>query len=187
VIWNNTNSKIIASFYGVGDNIAENGTTISFQTKENEAGEILKVSVSGKLTPSVSFVEWGLAPHKSYQCALVYLIPSSEQNVKIKFSYRLGNGKVYEKVSENISLAGSSCFIASAAFAPLSPEVLVLRNYRDRILNQNPIGRIFVSCYYKISPPLAYWVGGSPFRKSIARFFLQPLINIAKGARATDL
>jgi hypothetical protein len=103
-IFNNINSKINASFYGVDDNIVEYGKIISFESKENEAGEILKVSIRGKLSPSVSFVEWGLAPHKSYQGNLVYLIPSSEHNVKMKFSYNLGNGKVYEKVSENGSV-----------------------------------------------------------------------------------
>ncbi len=41
------------------------------------------------------------------------------------------------------------CFVATAVYGnPAAPEVNVLRQYRDNVLNHNALGRAFVSFYY---------------------------------------
>ena len=41
------------------------------------------------------------------------------------------------------------CFVATAVYeSPDSPEVQVLRQFRDEVLNPNPIGRRLVDFYY---------------------------------------
>ncbi len=49
----------------------------------------------------------------------------------------------------------AKCFIASAIFGPLSNEVTIFRNFRDTVLMSFLVGRLFVNCYYKLSPTLA--------------------------------
>jgi hypothetical protein len=47
------------------------------------------------------------------------------------------------------------CFIATAAFQYESQEVLILKKYRDQVLNQSAPGRIFIQFYYAVSPTIA--------------------------------
>ena len=107
----------------------------------------------------------------------------------------MGDGKTYMKGGspEAVGLSNrlkpaqapknkSSCFIATAAFTYPSHEVYVLRQFRDRILRQHLVGRMFVSFYYKVSPPLAHWIERSPFRRRIIRRALLPIVKIAQKA-----
>jgi hypothetical protein len=48
------------------------------------------------------------------------------------------------------------CFIATAVYgSPNNYKLRVFREFRDRILIRHSIGKIFVWCYYKISPKIA--------------------------------
>lgn len=48
------------------------------------------------------------------------------------------------------------CFIATEVYGSyFAPEVVLLRKIRDDVLEQNIIGRIFISLYYALSPYLA--------------------------------
>lgn len=54
----------------------------------------------------------------------------------------------------------SGCFIATAAYGTdQHRSVLILSEFRDRVLLRNSLGRLFVKAYYFISPPLAVLVG----------------------------
>ena len=51
------------------------------------------------------------------------------------------------------------CFIATAVYGSYNaPEVIILRKFRDNFLLNYFMGRIFITFYYKISPPIAYKV-----------------------------
>lgn len=53
------------------------------------------------------------------------------------------------------------CFIATAVYQDaMAPEVCRLRQYRDERLMTNRFGRGFVGAYYRLSPPVASWLGG---------------------------
>ena len=72
---------------------------------------------------------------------------------------------------------GKSCFIATACFGTSSAdEVMTLRHFRDECLLSNPVGTIFVNTYYKVSPPVADFIGAHPLLKNIVRQTLKPLI-----------
>jgi hypothetical protein len=47
------------------------------------------------------------------------------------------------------------CFIATAAFEYESPEVLLLKKFRDDYLMKHSSGRLFVKTYYRLSPAIA--------------------------------
>jgi chitodextrinase len=72
---------------------------------------------------------------------------------------------------------GGGCFIATAAYgSPLAPQVQRLREFRDRYLLPNPVGKVFVAVYYKLSPPLAAVIAESGTLRAIVRVTLVPVL-----------
>jgi hypothetical protein len=74
----------------------------------------------------------------------------------------------------------SLCFIATAAYkSPLHPAVRLLRDFRDKRLLTNGLGRAFVSSYYKWSPATARIISRSALLRFVVRIFLLPIIGAA--------
>ncbi len=72
------------------------------------------------------------------------------------------------------------CFIATAAFgSKLEPAVVLLRQFRDRFLLTNAIGRAFVDFYYRHSPPLANLIAKNEALRTMTRGLLLLPIAIA--------
>jgi hypothetical protein len=61
---------------------------------------------------------------------------------------------------------------------PMSGGIKGFRGFRDTYLCTNPVGRIFVNSYYKISPNIATFIREHPVCKIVARGVLRPLIWI---------
>lgn len=52
--------------------------------------------------------------------------------------------------------SSEGCFIATACYGtPDCREVLQLRRFRDEVLSESRLGRVFISQYYFLSPPFA--------------------------------
>ena len=72
---------------------------------------------------------------------------------------------------------GGGCFIATAAYGSyMEPHVMVLRQFRDEILLQNPAGRAFVRAYYKYSPPPADFIAARSWLRATVRILLLPVV-----------
>jgi hypothetical protein len=72
---------------------------------------------------------------------------------------------------------GGGCFIATAAFGSYDePHVQTLRDFRDRVLLNTPLGREFVSFYYRVSPPIADFIARHETLKAAVRLGLVPVI-----------
>jgi hypothetical protein len=70
----------------------------------------------------------------------------------------------------------SNCFIATAAFRDTDAgPVLMLREFRDRVLLTNLLGRAFVRWYYRNSPPAAVWLMEHPQYRGPVLIALAPL------------
>lgn len=87
------------------------------------------------------------------------------------------NPDVINKLLRLMANRRAHCFIATAAFNGVNaPEVLFLRNWRDRVLLTNKVGTLFVEIYYVASPPLAQVLDRLSILKPIVRVFLGFLI-----------
>jgi len=63
-----------------------------------------------------------------------------------------------------------SCFIATAVYESYeAPEVIILRKFRDDILNLSKLGQYFIKFYYFFSPPLAKFLSKKSKLKIIVR------------------
>lgn len=84
------------------------------------------------------------------------------------------NRAIYKDLCKSIGGNAVRCFIATAAFSTrTAPEVLALCAFRDQILKNYFLGQIFISSYYKISPPIARWLDRNPTYKKYVRFVLR--------------
>ncbi len=130
----------------------------------------------------------GFAPNSYYivtkDGALVGLYQSDESG-KLIFTSIAGSvfaisdiDSIYRDEGEE---EANNCFIATAAYGtPMASEVVLLKQFRNEYLLTNPIGKIFVNSYYKVSPQIADFVRKHPILKSAIRETLAPLIWISE-------
>lgn len=76
---------------------------------------------------------------------------------------------------------GAGCFIATAAYGSyLDPDIMVLREFRDKYLLTNAPGRAFVRLYYRISPPMADFIKKHEAVRLATLAILTPLVYSIK-------
>jgi hypothetical protein len=72
------------------------------------------------------------------------------------------------------------CFIATAAYGSyMEEQVMILRNFRDRILYSSDWGTAAVHFYYKHSPPLADFIAEHQNLRKVVRWGLLPVIGLS--------
>ena len=87
-------------------------------------------------------------------------------------------GEGYEDAEAKRRAQRGGCFIATAVYGDvMAPEVVELRSFRDNILTKSIPGRVFISIYYTISPPIARWLKTKPPLASITRSVLDRLVK----------
>jgi hypothetical protein len=74
----------------------------------------------------------------------------------------------------------SGCFIATAAYGSLmEPNVKILRDFRDRFLLHNSMGKGFVRLYNTYSPPMADFIAKHNSLKAMVRISLLPVVGVS--------
>ncbi len=141
---------------------------------------IIKESVNSALNPSDS------NPNLDFQLLELCRKGNKLEAVKLKKDHSLMGLKEAKDYIDNLCLINikeepsSGCFIATACYGDYnSPEVKFFRAYRDNVLIKNYFGRLFVSLYYIISPPIATQINKSDFLKRLIRKrVLGPILNL---------
>lgn len=73
---------------------------------------------------------------------------------------------------------GAACFVATAVYGDAQhPNVVALRRWRDVSLSRSASGRIFISLYWKVGPPLANLVRKSVLLQKITRRTLDSVVS----------
>lgn len=86
------------------------------------------------------------------------------------------NPQVVRSLLRSVKAGGVRCFIASAAFqSPQAPEVLILRNFRERCLKPFASGRRLIWLYYRLSPHIAEVLDRSPKTRRLTAYFLHKI------------
>lgn len=94
-------------------------------------------------------------------------------------AYAIVDGTVYYGNQIGFQTA-DSCFVATAAYGSLfHPSVRLLRDFRDRFMIDNPLGRSLVRLYYKYSPPIADAIRSNTILRSTTRALLMPIVGSA--------
>ena len=89
--------------------------------------------------------------------------------------------------SSSSGSGGGGCYVATAVYGSYDcPEVWVLRRYRDYVLLENPIGRLFVKLYYAVSPTLVRLFGKTRWFNSILRPVLDKKVQALKASGYQD-
>ena len=71
---------------------------------------------------------------------------------------------------------GDFCLIATAVYGNINhPQVLILRNFRDQMLSQSPVGRKFIRWYYLHGRMLARLIQGKDWTARVCRMSLNGL------------
>ena len=81
----------------------------------------------------------------------------------------------------NFGAGSSGCFIATASCGKYSEEVRILRQFRDRRLQKQFLGRLFIRAYHRVSPQIALWIEDSPRIKYFVRnTVIRPIAKIVR-------
>lgn len=115
------------------------------------------------------------------EAALFYL---KANNIDAKEKGALENAQKYvQGLSKSFGVKEKTgCFIATTCYGDYNaPEVLILRNYRDKKLLTKYYGKIFVKIYYATSPYLANKISKSDIlKKAVRLYLLKPIVKNLK-------
>lgn len=105
----------------------------------------------------------------------------NEEGEGVSIPYSDSTPPSLETPSQTEKTQSDGCYIATAVYGSYDcPEVWVLRRYRDDVLRQKYLGRVFVKIYYTISPTLVKFMGNKRWFVSFWRCFLDKAVAALK-------
>lgn len=124
-----------------------------------------------------------------------YQIPGSSREVIVKIYDRycakikmIDTDYVPEAImrQEELNQTGG-CYIATCVYGSYDcPEVWTLRRFRDYTLDDTWYGRLFIKCYYAISPTIVKWFGNSNWFRIFWKSRLDKMVSYLQGQGIDD-
>ena len=102
---------------------------------------------------------------------------------RLKYNGTVVGGTTLQFTTHIPSPSGSGgCFIATAAYGtPAAEQIDLLREFRDVVLLRSTVGSQFVALYYWLSPPIADFVSGTEFLRTLVRELLvDPIVWVVQ-------
>ena len=97
--------------------------------------------------------------------------------VTFSYQYKYLQSKLPNKYSEKIIETKKGCYIATCVYGSYDcPQVWTLRRFRDYTLDETWYGRLFIKCYYAISPSLVKWFGETKWFRSFWKSKLDKMV-----------
>lgn len=110
---------------------------------------------------------------KSTYDKLLALLPEAKQDEVFEWTLV---GSDENTSSRNTSSGG--CYVATCVYGSYDcPEVWTLRRFRDYTLDVTWYGRLFIKCYYAISPTIVKWFGGTKWFKTFWKARLDKMVS----------
>ena len=89
------------------------------------------------------------------------------------------NTSTYTPSSPTSSSGSGNCYIATMAYGDYNhPQVVILRQFRDNVLDKSTIGKWFIKNYYHYSPRLVEKLKNKKNVNTIIRNTLNQLIKL---------
>lgn len=116
---------------------------------------------------------------------LISRLPNDKHD-KVKLWTMVGAGQ--ETAASNSSPSSNNgCYIATCVYGSYDcPQVWILRRFRDDILDVTWYGRLFIKCYYAISPTLVNWFGNKKWFRILWKSSLDKIVESLKGKGVCD-
>ena len=94
-------------------------------------------------------------------------------------AYYKGRPKIVQNCTiHQYMVSSEGCFIATAVYGSyVADEVLVLRDFRNRELESNGLGRFLIRFYYFVSPSIAELLEVLPFAKKPTKYVLDKIVS----------
>jgi len=121
----------------------------------------------------------------TYAAQLAGLSSNTKYDFKAQLEYAdtMIENAILQFTTAKSSLPPSAgCFIATAAYGtPAAEQIDVLREFRDSVLLESTAGSLFVALYYQLSPPVADFISGSSFLRTLVRELLvDPIVWVVE-------
>ena len=169
-------------------NITTNSTTLNMSYTVGDFSPVqVRFAYKKSTDSSWSYTDWvpksGDGTHAE---SLTGLDSDTTYDFKAQLKY---NGTVIEGTTLQFTTDTPStpppfggCFIATAAYGtPTAEQIDVLREFRDIVLLESTAGSQFVALYYQLSPPVADFISGSSFLRTLVRELLvDPIVWVVE-------
>lgn len=133
-------------------------------------GEILETEIKTEIKPVESLHQTYLELYDN-MCKLI-------KNIEPDY--------VPEEINKTMQIKGG-CYIATCVYGSYDcPQVWTLRRFRDYTLDETWYGRLFIKCYYAVSPKLVKWFGGYNWFRKPWKIVLDGMVERLKSKGVAD-
>ena len=135
------------------------------------------VSANTHIVSGGKFILHYIDEHENLKSIILYSSEEDRFYVQLFLNTYYKNVLPPEALIENSSQTSSNCFIATACYRDIySPEVILLRKYRDDILSKSSLGKQFIKFYYFTSPTIYRFLIRKPYYSKKIKVILDKLI-----------